>query len=334
MAQSGDTIELTLSGDIFYESFLFKQIEETGEFTQVKMISTLKTMILSGSEDNIIVSESWENCSTYDVSGVITEECESSTLNNDEGLILRDALQTISVNVAAGDNIVLPLPQYDAVFVQLNADDTVTILTSGKSMEGKTIQSWSKASDIITIDFSDGSKISYTPTQNYEGVTRVIGIYENGPTQKTVVGALAIDQKIDTSNLAQSDVSGNYKTVLASTNNQSDILYSFGQDGFGGFDSMIAGNTHFTAWGWSFTSGLIEANRYRTEDGTMIQDESQIQACQNGTATDCVLHQKRTYKVLGQTGNRYTMMRTLEFYFDENGVPEYSDVSVWTFYKQ
>jgi hypothetical protein len=97
-------------------------------------------------------------------------------------------------------------------------------------------------------------------------------MFSEGGQQKTVVGTLVVDEKIDTSALSQSDVAGNYKTVLASTTTQLDTLYIFENDGFGGFEWTYAGNTDFTSWAWSFSNGLMQATRYRFENGGLATD--------------------------------------------------------------
>ncbi|NQZ18397.1 MAG: hypothetical protein HRT44_03955 [Bdellovibrionales bacterium] len=137
-------------------------------------------------------------------------------------------------------------------------------------------------------------------------------------------------------------VSGNYKTVQNGTVSSS-TLYSFGADGVGGYEFYgYSAEPGYNLWSWDFTNGEFVANQYVQHPNTgapyQINDEAALESCIASLDTEptCVVRLSRTYKVIAQKGNRYTMLRTLYLNqdLDDSTPPTYKSLSVWVFYKQ
>ncbi|MCB0377535.1 MAG: hypothetical protein KDD33_03505 [Bdellovibrionales bacterium] len=326
----GETIEVIPLGTIGSIGYAFKVIEETGEGMQVQMVSKLKKMIISGDNDVVNVKETWESCYEYPVNGQTFKKCETLDTTMDEEVVLKDQLQSVGIAIQVNDNVVLPFLENDSVFINLESNKTVSVLAAGKAFDGLTATSWESDGNRFVLTLGDGATITYTATQNMDGVDRVVGLYKNGSDELTIVGALAIDDKIDSSSFSKSDIEGKYKTVLASTNTNQDTLYTFGADGLGGFEYSYLGQIGEVVWSWDLINGVIKATRYLNQDGIPAQSRDDVEACMVA-GSNCSIYQTRTYKIISKTGNRYTMLRTLNH---ETGSDEYRDLSVWVFYKR
>ena len=355
----GEKLSLTMTGDISIESYKYKinkracnQSPSDCYYQKVKQKTTLQALTLSGQKEDLVVKETWKECVAFpDNSSNATEiVCEIQQEQIKGSLLMESSLSAKPITVQPGNKLVISTTNSSSAYIQLNGDYTVTVLSfevnkNQPTFNSRKIKSWNLQGGKLILSTDDGGKLTYSKTQEYDGVSRVMGEYVSAETKKTIAGAMKVDKEIDLSSATIAEMSGFYKAVAVDTLSGYgyNVGYAFNSDGFGGFEyhSGYSVDPQKTAWAWELVGGEIVAKQYINQpvnNGGLIKDEEKLKNCIAGglqaAAPTCAVFTERSYKVIAQDGNRYTMLRTLKAYNPGKRVPKSQSLSIWVFYKQ
>ena len=346
-----NTIEMVLTQSPVIESIVYKvdkkDCAEMNDCSAKQVITrtNVEKITLTGSEQQVGIQMTEKICSLYGSTGPQHEECEISLDEKAGDFLMSATLKPKKLGLKAGDRIVVATPGFTNAYLQLNQDSSVRVLDStwgNVEYEATQLQSWELDGEYLILNEKNGGRLSIAKTQEFDGVSRIAGFYQNGEAARTFMGGLVVDHNIDLTQLTVPEVSGFYRTVLVGTSGNS--VYSFGyefnNDGTGGFETHYAGSTdpHRTNWLWTLDYGQMVARQYvDKESNRPIEDYQEMKSCQamvQELDSSCLLRVQRSYKLIAQDGNRYTMIRTMDWHTGDDLQPNEHRLSIWVFYKK
>jgi hypothetical protein len=294
-------------GSMKSNSFPFKLNPVTGVEEQIYTEQTTEKIILSGKKKNLRMRFIGTDCFDYDNDGA-TEVCESSDskLGKKFKLVLKSKLKKITTDVPEGSSVTLPIADFDSAFVTVGANGAATSAQDGILSNDK-IKKIVKDGKKVIATLSDGSTISYGQIGKDNGISRVVGIQKSGDQESLVMGMMAVDLKPA---LSREELLGTYTPV-----NDKSVSYTFNDDGLGMFTTSdpVTGEKLNNPWIWEFTNGELEARRYRHIDGQYPVSSEEMLACIALGEEQCVMFNRRSYKVLSKKDNIFVLLRKFEF---------------------
>ncbi len=309
-----------------YTTYPFILPPGSTKYQQVAQDNRLLSLKLSGKEENTLLSETWQGCYQYQVGSQILKECFVHDDIMTDHLILSSELPSVTLPELSNQKILLPVHQSESVYLKLNSDSSVTLIDKDSRLTNFNVNRWEIENNELQLMTTLGTFI-YKGIKNIEGVIRVI-LEVRSQNPRILMSALALDYEFDTTPLRSFDLVGDYKSSLVSTQVTHDLIYSFNENNFGGFETTHGQNLYFIPWTWEFKNNLIKAFRYSSNNNP-LHSISELQSCIS--SYNCEISIQSSYKILNVKGSRYTLMRIMEYTPTEKRVEK--NLSVWTFYK-
>lgn len=349
--------------NVFYFSGNHPETDELGQFER---IVTIEKLVIYGNSQNPHIKVIFLTCERYlsNVSPAL-EECSRKDSNSAQYAKMntpnKDDL--IELSLLPRKLIALTGSQFLGTAFTLSMDGSVHYSQFGSN--GTELSGWRKMNlslgqkskwrvdeKALTLYSESSGSVKIYGIRQFEGVTRVLveSLDENLNTKSLHVGALAMDSgpKIDVESTL-----GVFRPVQVGTTHSFDdvVYFNFYNEGIGSIEHFAPGDPESTHvyLQWSLVGDSIQGDRYVTVEpgyggndsaqfGRTPRDKSEHLKCLEeitaGLET-CKLWSRRNVKVLSIEGNRWTTLRTREFYASpEDESPDRSEMSIFVMYKK
>jgi|GEM_PF-2766222 len=305
-SQNGEVKIQLEAGSMKRIGFPFVLNPVTGVEEQVPAEQTTEQIVLSGKKKDLRMKFKGTSCFDYDNNGIF-EACESSDskLGKKFDLVLKSKLKKIATDISEGSSVTLPLPKFNSAFVTVGVDGAAESAQDGISANDE-IKKLIKIGKSIVATMADGSTITYGQIGKNNGISRVIGIQRTGTAESLVYGLMAKDLK---PGLNREALLGTYSPV-----GNKNVSYIFNDEGLGMFTTTNPGGELVNnPWTWEFKNGELEAKRYRFVNGPSIETEKEMLTCIDSGVSNCLMFNRRSYKILSQDGDKFVLLRKFEF---------------------